>query len=230
MDGECVTGITIMRMEAGLDSGPILMQRAVGIGLDDSSATLHDELAREGADMLCLALQRLMAGTLTAISQDERLATYAPKLQKSDSALDLDAAARILHARIRGLTPWPGASLVMHRPGLESISVRVAPGRFPLTEAMKVAETEYYRTQTADDQPHPRLPEENGHDEQGPFIPPPSSPGRIIGLVDNALLVTCRDGCYAFTDFSPANKRSMDAAAFYNGYLATSPEAWFSSC
>ena len=72
MAGDNVTGVSIMRMEAGLDTGPLLLQRAVGIDINDTSATLHDELAREGAGLLELALERLRAGALQPFAQDNR--------------------------------------------------------------------------------------------------------------------------------------------------------------
>ena len=77
-NGEHATGITIMRMEAGLDSGPILLQRAVGIGMDEHAGEIHDQLADLGGVFLVEALDRLKAGTLPLIPQDNDVATYAP--------------------------------------------------------------------------------------------------------------------------------------------------------
>jgi len=207
MAGEFVTGVTIMRMEAGLDTGPILMQRAVPIGSNDTSATIHDVLAREGADLLLRALERLRAGTLPHIAQDEDRATLAPKLRKEESVLDFSLPPEALHAQIRGLTPWPGALMYLHRDGREPLAVHPAPGLFPLTE--KVAE-KMREACAASSPPHDRA-DRTGH---------------IVGLVDNALLVTCGEGCYAFTSLRPAGKNSMDAAAFANGYLNGFPEAF----
>ena len=203
MNGESVTGVTIMRMEAGLDTGPMLMQRAVGIDINDTSATLHDELAREGAELLLLALERLRAGSLPAIPQDDSRATYAAKLTKEESLIDFSLPPEALHARIRGLTPWPGAVMHLHREGREPLPVTAAPGLFPLTSAMREA--------------CPSRPAAEVHAGQG----------AIIGLVDNALLVTAAAGCYAFTSLRPAGKKSLDASAFANGYLTGFPGAFF---
>ena len=196
MAGEFVTGVTIMRMEAGLDTGPILMQRAVGITESDTSAALHDELAQEGAKLLLLALGRLRAGSLRAIAQDETRATHAPKLRKEECLLDFSLPPERLHAQIRGLTPWPGALMYLQRQGKEPLAVHPGPGRFPGPAA---------RTEQI----------------------PGQAPGHILGLVEGSLLVTCGDGCYAFTSLRPAGKNSMDAAAFVNGYLNGFPEAFF---
>lgn len=198
MQGEAVTGVTIMRMEAGLDSGPILLQRAVGIDINDTSATLHEELAEEGADLLLTVLQRLPAGRPHEIPQDHARATHAPKLRKEEGLLDFSQSAQSLHAHIRGVTPWPGASMILCRDGQPDLAVQVEPGVFPLTESMKRAVAEY----------------------SGRENPAPPACSRVIGLVDGALLLTCGGGGYAFASFRPAGRKSMDAPAFYNGYLA----------
>ena len=203
MQGEAVTGVTIMRMEAGLDTGPILMQRAVGIDMRDDSGKLHDELALEGAELLLMALQRLAAGNLPGIAQDEKRASYAQKLRKEDGLLDLSRPAKALHAHIRGVTPWPGASLVLHRDGQEDLAVQVEAGVFPLTAGLKLA-----------------LDDRN--------VGWKRVPGAIFpGLVEKALLVACGSGAYAFTSFRPAGRKRMDATAFYNGYIAGSRNAIF---
>lgn len=202
MQGESVTGVTIMRMEEGLDTGPMLMQRAVGIDINDTCASLHEELAREGADLLLRALERLRAGALPAVAQDDSRATYAPKVRKEECFLDFSLSPEQMHARIRALTPRPGAIMHLRREGREPLAVHPAPGRFPLSGNMREA------CAAAVSRASGRAP-------------------RIVGLVDGALLVTCGSGCYAFTSLRPAGKKSMDAAAFVNGYLAGSPEAYF---
>ena len=110
MDGNHLTGITIMRMERGLDTGPMLLQRALGIGIDDTAATMHDELADLGGRLMVEVLRQYADGDpSTPIPQEEALATYAAKLTKADGHIDWDEDAAVIHARIRGVTPWPGA-------------------------------------------------------------------------------------------------------------------------
>lgn len=196
MNEEPVTGVTIMRMEAGLDAGPILMQRAVGVGLDETAATLQEELAREGADLLVLALERLAAGMLTAIPQDAVLATFAPKLAKEEGLLDFSLSGRAMHAHIRAVTPWPGAFLYLRRDGQKDLLVHVEPGRFPLSPAMR--ESVAARGRRAD-----------------------VKPGHIMGIAGDALLVACgEDDWYAFTRLKPSGRNSVGGAAFFHGYLA----------
>ena len=137
MDQEKVTGVTIMRMEAGLDTGPILLQRAVGIDINETSGDLHRELAAEGGDLLCDALERLAAGKLHPTPKDDARATHAAKLTKAESRIDLRLPAQTLHARIRGLSPWPGATLLLQRPGKDALPVLAAPGLFPLPAELR---------------------------------------------------------------------------------------------
>ncbi len=107
--GEMVTGITIMRIEARLDAGPIVLHRGEPIGPRDTAGTLGERLAMLGADLLCQALDQVARGTARLIPQDEGLATYAPKLTPEDTHLDWARDAHALDCLIRGLQPEPGA-------------------------------------------------------------------------------------------------------------------------
>ncbi|HEY5765854.1 MAG TPA: methionyl-tRNA formyltransferase, partial [Candidatus Deferrimicrobiaceae bacterium] len=92
--GETVTGVTIMRMDAGMDTGPMLLARELPIGEEDTAGTMFDALSRLGADALSDALDRLRAGTLREIAQDGARATYAPMLKKEHGAIDWAKSAR----------------------------------------------------------------------------------------------------------------------------------------
>lgn len=109
IDGRHVTGITIMRMEAGLDTGDILLQRSLAIGIDDTAQSLHDELADMGGRLLVEALEKMHQGRLVRIPQDHARATYASKLSKEEGRIDWNQPALTVHNRIRGLFPWPGS-------------------------------------------------------------------------------------------------------------------------
>ncbi|MFQ8888543.1 MAG: hypothetical protein ACLR7Z_09635 [Bilophila wadsworthia] len=100
-DGNHLTGITIMRMERGLIP-PMLLQRALGIGIDDTAATMHDELADLGGRLMVEVFGQYADGDpSTPIPQEEALATYAAKLTKADGHIDWDEDAAVIHARIR---------------------------------------------------------------------------------------------------------------------------------
>lgn len=107
--GERVTGVTIMRIEAQMDAGPVLLQQAEPIRPRDTAGTLGDRLAVLGAELLCRALDQVARETAHPIPQDERLATYAPKLTPEDTHLDWARDALALDRLIRGLLPEPGA-------------------------------------------------------------------------------------------------------------------------
>ena len=109
VDGRHVTGITIMQMEAGLDTGDILLQRSRAIGIDDTAQSLHDELAEMGGRLLTETLEKLGTGRLVRIPQDHAKATYASKLTKEEGRIDWNQPALTVHNRIRGLFPWPGS-------------------------------------------------------------------------------------------------------------------------
>jgi len=109
IQGETVTGVTIMQIEARMDAGPILMQQPEPIGPRDTAGTLSERLAIIGAELLCQALDQAARKTVHPIPQDEQCATYAPKLTVGDTHLDWARDARALDCLIRGLCPTPGA-------------------------------------------------------------------------------------------------------------------------
>lgn len=107
--GEKVTGVTIMRMDEGMDTGDILLTREVPIDDDDTGETLSGKLSLAGAELLLLALENLKRGELHPLKQDDSLATYAPMLKKEDGRIDWSKPAREIRNLIRGMQPWPGA-------------------------------------------------------------------------------------------------------------------------
>jgi methionyl-tRNA formyltransferase len=108
--GDCETGISIMQMDAGLDTGPVRLREATPILEDDTAGTLHDRLAELGGRLLVRALDALEAGTLGAEPQPTQNATYAPKIEKREAHLDWREPATVLSRRIRAFNPSPGAS------------------------------------------------------------------------------------------------------------------------
>jgi methionyl-tRNA formyltransferase len=109
MAGDAETGVTVMRMEAGLDTGPMAMIESVPIGPDATVGELHDRLARLGADLMAPALGALERGSLTFSPQPEAGVTYAAKINADDRRIDWGQPWREVHNRIRGLSPFPGA-------------------------------------------------------------------------------------------------------------------------
>ena len=109
MAGDSETGITIMQMDVGLDTGDMLLKAECDIKPSDTSATLHDRLALLGGSTLIEALEKLKAGTLVAEKQDESLTCYAAKLTKQEGEINWASSAELIERQVRGLSPWPVA-------------------------------------------------------------------------------------------------------------------------
>jgi methionyl-tRNA formyltransferase len=107
--GETVTGITTMKIDAGLDTGDILLQQEIPIASDDTSESLAPRLAEVGAQLMVKTLEELQSGVLQARKQDDSQATLAPILKKEDGLIDFSKGAREIFNRLRGFQPWPGA-------------------------------------------------------------------------------------------------------------------------
>jgi len=123
--GETTTGVTIMQIETRMDAGPVLMQQVEPIRSRDTAGTLADRLALIGAQLLCRALDQVASGTANPTPQDERVATYAPKLRTADTHLDWTRDAKALEAMIRGLMPEPGAATRFSGRGVKVLDAEV---------------------------------------------------------------------------------------------------------
>jgi methionyl-tRNA formyltransferase len=108
LNGDAETGVTIMRMDAGLDTGAIVSEERTPIALEDNAQTLHDRLARMGGALLVQTIPDFVAGKITLRPQPAEGASYARKIKKEDGRLDWTQPSRALWNRVRGLTPWPG--------------------------------------------------------------------------------------------------------------------------
>lgn len=105
---EAETGVTLMKMDEGLDTGDMLALRTIPIGPDDTGGSMHDALAQLGGELIRQELPRYLEGALAAVPQDHDAATLAPILEKGQGRLDFSQPARLLAARVRGFHPWPG--------------------------------------------------------------------------------------------------------------------------
>ncbi len=109
--GDAATGVCLMQMDAGLDTGPELARAETAIGEDETTPELESRLAQLGGRLLVDCWPDLVAGRLAGVPQDHASATFAPPLRKEDGRLDVRMPGRVLHAQIRALQPWPGATL-----------------------------------------------------------------------------------------------------------------------
>src|SRR4051812_8409200 len=113
IDGEPVTGVSIMQLDEGMDTGPVLLERRVAIDPAETSGELLARLAPIGAAALLDGLAAIAAGTAQPVAQDHARATHAPMLAKADGAIDFARPAAAVAARIRGVDPWPGAQATL---------------------------------------------------------------------------------------------------------------------
>lgn len=126
--GEHETGITVMMMDEGMDTGAILMQEGIPISPEDTAGALTEKLASIGAKLIITALPLLTSGKLTPRAQDGTKATMAPLLKKGDGLIDWDHSARDIHNRVRGLSPWPGAYSYLDKKMVKLIATGVLDG------------------------------------------------------------------------------------------------------
>ena len=127
--GDTTTGITIMQMDAGLDTGPMLLRRETPILPDDTAGSLHDRLADLGARCIVEALARMEAGELAPLPQDDAQACYAAKIEKREAVLDWNAAAHDLERRVRAFNPAPGAATTLRGTPLKVWRARAVAGQ-----------------------------------------------------------------------------------------------------
>ncbi len=174
--GDAETGVTIMRLDQGLDTGPVLLERRRPIGSHETAGDLHDALAELGAVALIEALDGLAAGTLHERPQPASGVTYAPKLEKSEAPIDWGASAVHIDRQIRALFPWPVAETRLIGEPLRVLKGQLAAA--PATE-------------------HP-------------------TPGTLLGLADQGLLVACGEGVMALSELQRAGRRPVTARDFAN--------------
>ena len=145
--GDATTGVTIMRMNEGMDEGDMLLQRALPIAPEATFGTLQPQLAALGAEALMEALAALRAGALRAVPQDHAAATYAPMIRKQDGAIDWTRPAEVIARQVRAFNPWPSAFtrhgqrlLKIHRARALAETHRAPPGMVLATgDAIRVA-------------------------------------------------------------------------------------------
>ena len=183
--GDATTGITLMQMDAGLDTGAMLLMAPETIRPDDSSASLHDRLAALGAALVVDGLAGLAAGTLAGTPQPMQGVTYAHKIEKSEAVIDWAEPAPVIERRLRAFDPFPGASFV-----LDGEVVKLWRAR--LCSAADVAPA-----------PAP-----------APALANVPSPGQVLAAQGEQLTVACGAGALDLLLLQRPGGRRIDAAAF----------------
>jgi methionyl-tRNA formyltransferase len=126
--GEAETGVSVMQLDEGMDTGPVLLERRIAVDPAETAGELLARLAPIGAQALIEAIAALEAGTARAIAQDHPHASHAPMLAKTDGLIDFTQPAAAVAARIRGVDPWPGAQAVLRGQIVKLFRAQPAPG------------------------------------------------------------------------------------------------------
>jgi methionyl-tRNA formyltransferase len=137
--GDAETGVSLMKMDAGMDTGPVYVQEKLAIAPDDTAATLHDRLALLGGQLLGTHLDAILDGRLPPTPQDDGQATYAPLIKKEDGRLDWHEPTAQLARRVRAMTPWPGAFTTWQGKILKIVEARaIEPAGLPVGQPGEV--------------------------------------------------------------------------------------------
>lgn len=191
--GDAETGVSIMRMEAGLDTGPVYRVAKIPIVDDDTGGSLFDRLAQLGAETLVQTLPEIAAGRLPAQAQDDSLATFAPTLSKEDGHLNFSQSAHDLVLRVRAMHPWPGAFCYLNKKRLKVLRASVTTSSAQLSVPLSAP------------LPAP-LPASQSAAKPGQL--------RIDGA---ALRVVCGQDLLEIHQLQVEGKKAMDSAAFIAG-------------
>ena len=196
--GDTLTGVTIMQLDAGLDTGAILAQQSVPITTDMTTAALHEVLANAGAQLLLTVIAALEAGTAQPRAQPEAGVSYAAKLEKREGVIDWTQPAERIARQVRGCNPWPIAETSIHGQQLRIWQAAALPdlpvGTHLLASTASPAATAPLAAAA---------------------VP---LPGTVLGLDAGRLLVACGEGLLAIERLQGAGRRVVSAADFAHGH------------
>ncbi len=136
--GDRESGITIMLLDAGLDTGPLLAKRALPLAADETGQSLHDKLAQLGAALLLESLPRYLSGELDPQPQDDALATFAPRIKKEEGRIDWTTSAAAIERLTRAFTPWPGTYTYWNGAQLSIVAGRKRAGQAEAGRVMAI--------------------------------------------------------------------------------------------
>jgi len=190
IDGQGETGLTTMLTDIGVDTGDMLLKTALAIGSDDTAVDLHDRLANAAGPLLIDTLTGLVSGTVIPQPQNHDAASHSPKAKKEDALLDWSCSAQVLHNRVRGQQPWPGAVTGFITPQSSE------------PQSLKIIET--------------RLPQ--GCSIEKPLLSSATQrPGQVCCWEEGLLLVHTGEGILGIKTVQPAGKKPMPVGDWLNG-------------
>lgn len=204
MAGDARSGVTIMQMDAGLDTGPVLLRSELALSRDQDAAGLHDALSLAGSKLIVEALDALAAGTLTAVPQPAAGACYARKIERREAHIDFSQDAAIIERQVRGLAMWPIAETTLHGEQLR------------IHAALALADDELADdalAQAVADARARRLPA--GSVLGTVIVPAPQPHAGKAGIA-----ILCGRGVLAALRLQRSGRRALDAAEFQRGESA----------
>ena len=187
LDGRATTGVSIMQLDEGMDTGPVLTTRAVAIGDDETAGELFVRLAPLGAAAMLDVIGELAAGTAIAWPQPTAGASHARMLTKADGAVGFDRAAMVVSAHVRGVDPWPGATAT-----LRGQVIKLAGARAVTTEAAGAAPS----TERAVDG---------------------AAPGTVLAVDDRGATIACTDGAVIIRELQVPGRKRVRALELMRG-------------
>ena len=196
--GETETGVTIMKMDAGLDTGPRVAQRSTPILPEDDSASLHDRLALLGADLLVQTIADYVAGKIQPQSQPADGVSLAPKIKKEDGRIDWNLPAQTIWNRLRAFTPWPGAFTFLR----------------PMVEGTASSGPQSAQSQGSDK----ALPSTMIKIWKAEVAEKSGEAGAVLSADKNGILVACGEGALRIRELQRESGRRMNAAEFLAGH------------
>jgi methionyl-tRNA formyltransferase len=223
-NGDAETGVTVMKMDAGLDTGPIVAQRRTPIQPADDSAALHERLARLGAELLVEAIPDYASGKIQPRPQPAEGVSLAPKIKKEDGRIDWNLPARAIGNRLRAFTPWPGAYTFL--PSLPLVG-RASPraGTSEISNPDRPASSPAPPDQIGSTRPKPHLLKiwqaevvEASGDAACRAAASERRPGTIVSADKNGLVVACGQGALRIRELQREGGRRMGAAEFLAGH------------
>ncbi len=194
--GDAETGVTLMKMDAGLDTGPIVAQRRTPIQPADDSATLHDRLAQLGAELLVETIPDYVAGKIPPRPQPAGGVSYAPKIKKEDGRLDWSRPAQTIVNRLRAFTPWPGAFT------------------FLLMEGAAPSVPSSGTSQGSDE----ALPSRMIKIWKAEVVGKSGEAGTVLSADKGGMVVACGEGALRIAEMQLEGGRRMNAAEFLAGH------------
>jgi len=197
-NGEAETGVTLMKMDAGLDTGPIVAQRCTPISPADDATTLHDRLARLGAELLVQTVPDYVAGKIQPRPQPAAGVSHAPKIKKEDGHIDWRLPAQTIWNRLRAFTPWPGAFTFL-------------PAE-PKPHLLKIWKAEVIEESAGRDSTL-RCPDAAA---RRPY--PEQKPGKILSADKSGIVVACGQNALRILELQREGGRRMSAAEFLAGH------------